>query len=189
MFSMYVWYTKYPLSFYGLGSNQYWECEDMLCNTYLSLHFVHHRSLMVWSCKRKLLKASNRKSKLRRYEGFPVLLRRYSTLTTDSVYLHLKFRILFNLCTCQPFWGGKCTKFYRKSAVKMNWSYRWFSRWAKFVFHYKCCLEKIGNVQNCLTGKNASKNCVLRAWWDLGKEKLTPAVFGLSFVPSSRSIF
>ena len=117
MFSLYVWYTKYPLSFYGLGSNQYWECEDMLCNTYLSLHFVHPRSLMVWSCKRKLLKASNRKSKLRRYEGFPVLLRRYSTLTTDSVYLHLKFRILFNFVLAN-FLGWKVYKILSKECCK-----------------------------------------------------------------------
>lgn len=117
MFSLYVWYTKYPLSFYGLGSNQYWECEDMLCNTYLSLNFVHPRSLMVWSCKRKLLKASNRKSKLRRYEDFPVLLRRYSTLTTDSVYLHLKFRILFNFVLAN-FLGWKVYKILSKECCK-----------------------------------------------------------------------
>ena len=142
LFSLYVWYTKYPLSFYGFDSNQYWECEDMLCNTYLSLNFVHPRSLMVWSCKRKLLKASNRKSKLRRYEGFPVLLRRYSTLTSRTVYIYILNSEFFLTLYLPTFWGGKCTKFYRKSAVKMNLSYRWFSRWAKFVFHYKCCLEK-----------------------------------------------
>lgn len=185
MFSLYVWYTKYPLSFYGLGSNQYWECEDMLCNTYLSLHFVHHRSLMVWSCKRKLLKASNRKSKLRRYEGFPVLLRRYSTLTTDSVYLHLKFRILFNFVLAN-FLGWKVYKILSKECCKDELIISMVLTLGQVCFSLQMLL---GNVQNCLTGKNASKNCVLGAWWDLGKEKLTPAVFGLSFVPSSRSIF
>lgn len=150
------------------------------------IKFCSSQELNGMIVQEKIVESKQQKKQIEEVWRFPSSL--VSLFHFDLYILNSEFFLTLYLPT---FWGGKCTKFYRKSAVKMNWSYRWFSRWAKFVFHYKinAVWKKIGNVQNCLTGKNASKNCVLRAWWDLGKEKLTPAVFGLSFVPSSRSIF